>query len=147
MPHPLPDGIAARSRFVDRFASFGGTAVLVCAGISFGRQVGQCNLNSYCVNAWACRGVSSQGQCTPQGVFCNSDNCEPGAGFDGCSWIYSFACWGPAMTSCCIVQNNVLNTNCGPNCELIFYNQCTCSCQDLGLGSVEGGKPVQCFTQ
>ncbi len=98
--------------------------------------------DAYCWKVRICSGASAQGICQPLGFFCGAGSCSPGAApSNGCSW----ACVDSCEESCFFGSQEETGTDCGPKCKWLSYNQCACACQDLGVGTVEGGAYSTCW--
>jgi len=99
-----------------------------------------------CQKVRLCAGIA-RGKCIPQRFICLPGSCQyfNEAG-DGCKWEYLFECHGPSLHTCSIVSMEEIGSNCGPKCRFLSYNQCACTCADLGIGTLEGGSYRQCTT-
>lgn len=103
----------------------------------------------YCVKEAICGGAHAAGKCEPHGVVCSSITCDPESqGYpyepDGCSWTYEWNCWGPALSCCFVISNNVWSTNCGPDCNIVSFNQCSCDCENYGGDTFESTYLTYC---
>jgi hypothetical protein len=101
-----------------------------------------------CIQSKVCTGASLSGQCEAQGYFCfgQDTGCISAAdgSADGCRWQWIFSCAGPSKYRCMIVEGERIGTNCGPQCQLMTYNQCVCSCADIGARTVESSFYTWC---
>jgi hypothetical protein len=98
----------------------------------------------WCWKVRVCTGSALVGLCQAQGALCHQGTCGKVPG-DGCRWRYTWDCIPSCHDSCRHVIWQEISNDCGPDCELIAYNLCACSCMDLGINSVEGGEYDQCI--
>lgn len=106
-------------------------------------QIGLAIEHTICFEARVCTGAAATGNCKPAGVFCIRSSCVPGP-IDGCWWSWNWACEKVPDWSCIQMEEHEISTDCGPDCQWLSYNQCACSCQDLGLNTVESGCYMSC---
>ncbi len=100
----------------------------------------------WCWKKHICRGASLTGQCVGAGFFClegEPSGCisKPG---DGCHWSYLWACYPSCNELCTHVRVEEVGQDCGSACTWLSYNQCACSCQVLGVNTIEAGLYPQC---
>ena len=96
-----------------------------------------------------CKGTAIERHCVGMGFFCDDDNSRilnKGNSADGCRWTWIYDCDGPTLNRCQVRTTETLSMNCGPTCQLLSYNQCACSCSDLG-GGFEDGFHTSCDTE
>lgn len=114
-------------------------------GLSPGNDPAPEPYNKWCWKQCYCSGAAVQGQCTPAGVFCVANTCDSDISpFHGCLWKSRWTCVDSCDDFCWVGEQQYIATECGPECELLSYNQCACSCADLGANTVEGGVRREC---
>lgn len=123
-------------------ASISSNALTALAGTCY---TSTCLLGYVCYQDRFCGGPAVRGTCDANGFFCSSWDCE-GTPDDpdpnnACNWAFRDQCVGEEPYSdlyCVEISQDYLSSDCAPSCDLVFYNQCTCSCEDSETG-VEAG--------
>jgi len=103
--------------------------------------------NTKCVKVWGCTGGSSTGSCEAHGFFCVDTGCASyGEGEhrvvpNTCNWTVTANCVSDPNRTCKEFEQQWMPTDCDGYCKLVFYNDCTCACQDSGQGADAGTSP------